>query len=365
MLAQLLSDAGMSALVNLSEVEVRGAGHDRRYYAETLPAIQKELAASSSLGWLILSDEPGRAQREMLEVVSQTLRGALPGLRTGIVVDHREVPAFADARFLDALCVDIYPFFGPGDPNGPHDAAASQAYLRDTLAQALRSWQGAAPVWVMLQAFAEVWGPRTYDRSYRLLGLPGAYVHWVNPSVSALRWEFWESLRQGVRGVFFYTASAEPPEADMERSAVPDVAWKNALVRASTDAGPSALLNPDLSRTAQIEAAGSLISRALAVADQMVIWQRAAVPVRLLGNGSLGGFRGDGDRRFAVVVNSDLAAVRRIRIEAGEGVSALLDPSATYQVQREPPDPNSPAKGRFQVDLQPGDGVILEVLSVR
>jgi len=42
-------------------------------------------------------------------------------------------------------CVDLYPFFGPDDPNGPHTDAASQSFLRRNAAQTLPFARGIRP----------------------------------------------------------------------------------------------------------------------------------------------------------------------------------------------------------------------------
>jgi len=69
---------------------------------------------------------------------------------------------------------DLYPFFGPNDPNGPHTDEASQWFFRSNAAAMIQAIANKPVVgWIMGQSFTEIWGPREFDDRGHLIGLPG------------------------------------------------------------------------------------------------------------------------------------------------------------------------------------------------
>ncbi len=64
--------------------------------------------------------------------------------------------------------------------------------------------------WFMGQMFGDVWG-RHWRKGDRMIVEPGSYLHWKMPSEAESRWQVWESLRLGSKGIFFYVL--HPPTA--------------------------------------------------------------------------------------------------------------------------------------------------------
>ena len=70
--------------------------------------------------------------------------------------------------------------------------------------------------WIMPQCFVEIWGPWKYDEHLDAVMLPGAVLHWRQPSVGEVRWQVWSAVGAGVRGFFWYVYLPPPtdqPEA--------------------------------------------------------------------------------------------------------------------------------------------------------
>ena len=68
----------------------------------------------------------------------------------------------------------------------------------------------------MPQCFVEIWGPWKYDEHLDAVMLPGAILHWRQPSVGEVRWQVWSAIGAGVRGFFWYVylpPAADQPEA--------------------------------------------------------------------------------------------------------------------------------------------------------
>ena len=103
---------------------------------------------------------------------------------------------------IPVVCVDLYPFFGPNDPNGPHTDAASKGFFRRNAMKMLDAIGDRPAVgWVMGMCFSDIWDPRRYDDNGHLIGLSDSYLHWRCPTLPEMRWQVWESFRWARRGL--------------------------------------------------------------------------------------------------------------------------------------------------------------------
>ena len=168
-----------------------------------------------------------------------------------VVTMWPDSPVYAEQAGFGAVCTDVYPFFSAGNPNGPNTPAGSRSWYRRHAGITAGAAQKAGRTpWIMPQCFVEIWGPWKYDERLDAVMLPGAILHWRQPSVGEARWQVWSAIGAGVRGFFWYVYL--PPPAD-QPEAKPYVgpAFPPALaVKEATPAhGPGGLLRPDGSAT--------------------------------------------------------------------------------------------------------------------
>jgi hypothetical protein len=272
-----------------------------------------------------------------------------------------QVPTQTD---LPVVCVDLYPFFGPNDPNGPHTDAASRAFFR-TNARRMVEAIGEEHVvpWIMGMCFSDIWGPRKYDSEWHLVGLRGSYLHWRCPSLAEMRWQVWETLRSRCRGVFIYTLAPEAPDPATEKLPPPDVTWKHVLAKETTDLGPNALTNPDCSPTPQLVELGRIYASIAPHKSLIRNWRPVPTPfASVTAPGQIQCFVNPADgRRYAVVVNDDFHESRVVQVRLDDATGQLVD-----IVRRQATESNSrlgKEHSRAAIRLDAGEGTILEVVA--
>jgi len=332
------------------------------YYDKAVPGVIAAAGGSKTLvGW-VLSDEPLVAQFPRLENLQTRFRELDPERFTTAVTMWPQTPAAARDLKLPVVCVDLYPFFGPDDPNGPHTDAASKSFFRRNAAAMIAALGTRNAVgWVMGMCFSDIWGPRRYDEQGHLIGLPGSYLHWRAPTAAEMRWQVWESFRAGAKGFVCYTLAPEAPNPKTATQAPPDVAWKDVLAKAATDLGPNALSNPDASTTPQLEELGRVYGRLAPHADLLRRWQRLGEPVLEATEGAQAqAFVDPGAGSvYAVVLNDDLSQERAVVVRVGEtvvGVRNLLSGQAVALRQD-----FAGGSSTASVPLAAGDGTILVI----
>ena len=234
--------------------------NEGQYYDTVIPRIVELAGESETLAGWVLSDEPSKEALPSIEELRKRSRKVDPKRFCLVVSMWPETPHVPEETKLPAVCVDLYPFFGPHDPNGPHTDGASRHFFR-TNARRMIDAIGDRDVvpWVMPMCFSDIWGPRRYDDRGHLIALPGSYMHWRCPTLAEIRWQIWESVRSGCKGILFYTLAPEAPSAQTESLPPPDIAKKNdkiVLAKEPTDLGPNALTNPDGTVTPQLEEIG-------------------------------------------------------------------------------------------------------------
>lgn len=306
----------------LNEILYRNhkGGNPDRYYAAAIPAVVDAARGSEALWAWVLEDEPAAADLRRMERMRETFARIDPG-RVALVVTVRQVtPLLPPRTQFGIYCSDLYPFFGPGDPNGPHSAEASRRWYRvavTELIDAARS--GGAVPWVMTQCFCEVWGPWRYDKDGDVIALPGSYAHWVNNNPAHVRWQIWEAVRAGARGYFCFTATP-PVTPGSEHLAAPDVPFRDVLVKQPFDAGPAAVINPDGSVSRPGKAMGEVYSVLAPQRPLIARWVPCPAAAALPDAVDAGWFADPlTDRRHVVVVNRDFQSACHVILPAGEG----------------------------------------------
>lgn len=335
---------------------------DGAYYAATVPRVVALAGESGTLiGW-VLSDEPQEEHLPRVETLRKRFREADPNRFCTAVTMWPQTPLVPGATELPVVCVDLYPFFGPNDPNGPHtDAASSSFFRRNALKMMEAIGDKPAVGWVMFMCFSDIWGPREFNEHGHLVGLPGAYLHWRAPTLAEMRWQIWESLRAGAKGFVCYTLAPEAPDPDTAALPAADVEWKDVLAKEPTDLGPNALTTPDGRPTPQLEEMGRVYARLAPHTGLIRRWKPVeATRIEVDTPGALQCFTDpETGEVYAVVLNDDFQNARAIAVRTGEFVKAVHDVIRGGEIALTPEFAGGSAAGT--VSLEAGAGTLLRL----
>ncbi len=319
----------LKLLVSMGAMEIKIKDrwlNNGAYYDTALPYLVKRAGNSKALiGW-VLSDEPQEEDFPNAEIVRKRLRELDPQRFCLMVTMRPQAPSVPALTQLPVVCVDLYPFFGPNDPNGPHTPATSIAFYRGNI-QGLVDAIGTknAVAWIMGQCFTEIRGQRKFDKQDRnLIALPGSYLHWVCPTLPQMRWQVWEAIRGGAKGVIIYTTAPETPDPETEFHKEPG--WTQLLDK-PVDPGPNALTYPDASATPQLVELGKtyrLIGPHKALIQR---WKRADTSDIEIASPAMGQRFLDPQtgKAYLVVVNDDFENEHSIAIRAKSSMLKLSD----------------------------------------
>jgi hypothetical protein len=357
-LAQRMAVRGMRLVPGLAELHYNVDWRRNNWaYLEKESKRAFEAAGDSPaiLAWA-LCDEPGRDIVGEMETFRRKFVAWGAKQPAVVVTMWPDSPVYAREAGFGAVCTDVYPFFSAGNPNGPNAPAGSRAWYRRhaQIATGAAKKAGRTP-WIMPQCFVDIWGPWKYDDHLEAVMLPGAILHWRQPSVGEVRWQVWSAVGTGVRGFFWYVylpAPTDQPEA--KPYAGPAFPPTLAVKVATPVHAPGGLLRPDGSATPGYLAA----AEAFAALKPLLPLLKGAVPTGSpLGEVSPPGWT-DGlsnpelKRTFAAVVNDDTDHEQMLKVR-------LLKPSEvrdlrTGQVLQRAAD------NTVTVKLGPGDGTLLE-----
>jgi hypothetical protein len=154
--------------------------------------------------WLI-ADEPFENNLPFIEKVREVFRRNDPNRPAVAVLRHQEAAGLLKQSQIPVICNDPYPFYMQGDPHGPHTDVTSKIFYRDSFTRMASAISNDVTVpWVMFQCFTEIWGPYKFNSQGQVIALPGAYMHWRAPTPAEMRWQVWEALRMGSKGLICY-----------------------------------------------------------------------------------------------------------------------------------------------------------------
>jgi hypothetical protein len=225
------------------------------------------LGTAKGIAGYVLLDEPKRGEVDILEATRAALAERDPNRPALVVSMLRQTEAVARRTNLPFLVSDPYPFFGPKSPNGPSTPAISRQYYLDATQRtvALARETDKTP-WMMPQIFSDLWGDWHYDAKMNAVAEPGAYYHWRMPTLGETRWQIWQAIGAGAKGVVFYVLFPTPnprrsaqDAKDMKgyRIAKPQPDWPLFKTETSLDVG-TAILRNDGSSTPQAETMGEV-----------------------------------------------------------------------------------------------------------
>ncbi len=344
-----------------AKVEWRWAPNTN-YYEDVLPRVVKSVADSKSVAGWVLSDEPQEKDFPKLETLRTRLRDLDPNRFSTAVFMWPQAPLTPRQIKFPVVCVDLYPFFGPNDPNGPHTDATSKAFFRGN-ARSMLDAIGDSPThgWIMGMCFSDIWGPRKYDDKGHLIALPGAYLHWRAPTLAEMRWQVWETFRSGAKGFICYTLAPEAPDPNSASAASPDVAWKDVLSKTEADLGPNALTNPDGSATPQLEELGRTYVLLAPYAKVIRRWRQQDSPkIEADGDAQVQVFNDPGHRKtYAIILNDDLHEPRTVTLRLNETVASLTDLVHKQEVSLATESAKAGSTARINLDA--GEGTILRI----
>ena len=164
----------------------------------------------------ILDDEPGTVALPNLEAIETELRRLDPGRPITTVYQRGVAAAALHRHHFPIVTYNNYPFGHARDPNLPNTPAGSRRYYRGVTETLGRQCdKRGATFWVMAGAFQEIWGNWYWSKEMTVVVEKGAYLHWRMPTLGEMRWQVWEGIAAGAKGVVFYTLF---PDRNWERT---------------------------------------------------------------------------------------------------------------------------------------------------
>ena len=295
---------------------------------ESKRAIEAVGGSSAILAWA-LCDEPGGSIVGEMETFRQKFIEWGAKQPPVVVTMWPDSPIYAERAGFAAVCTDVYPFFSAGNPNGPNTPAVSRSWYRRQVQMTVGAARKAGRTpWIMPQCFVEIWGPWKYDEHLDAVMLPGAVLHWRQPTVGEARWQLWSGIGAGARG-FFWFVYLPPSEGQPEAKPYVGPTFPPTLVvkEATPLYAPGGLLRPD----------GTATPEYLAVAEVFVALKpllpllKGVVPTdppfgEVSPPGWIGGLSNpESKRTFAVLVNDDTdhAQVLNVRLRTPHDVRDL------------------------------------------
>ncbi len=334
----------------------------------------------------VLKDEPMLCNLAHCSYFYTLMKRVDPNKRDSItVVINRQTQAFLQESNLPVICSDIYYFGHDKSTNIPNPASASQKQFRLNVAGMNKiAAQSNKHSWLMPQMFGEVWG-RHYRKGDKIVVEPGSYLHWRMPTNAETRWQIWEAMRCGSKGVLFYVlyppipvpstseqVKAGSPQAKrlakMDKLAKKAATWKHQELtkkRMEIDSG-EAMLQPGGEPTPQMLTAGKAFEILRKYASLLNSRQKADFPVFFSDSATIktATFQVPAEPylRYGVMVNDDLNKSSKFKILLPPNVSAVknLNNGNTLTLNKENSDFQS-----CEFELSAGDGCLLEAEFVK
>ncbi len=325
-----------------------------------------ELGETEGLYGYVLRDEPRTYELPFLDAIREHLKRLDPTREVMTVTMRRDSYAAVHRTGLDPVCTDIYPFFSENDPNGPNTPSSSRAYYRTVTEGLARQCQHVGKTfWVMGQGgFTEVWGDWYYDEDMHVVAQPGAYLHWRCPTVGETRWQIWQGLTAGAKGVLFFVLFPIPNERTAESEPGPVLEHNFPRITETVHTGGvTGLLNINLTPSEQMTAMGECFAdlehlqpllQGLSLSDFPAAF--AAPPLHVRTHKDAQG------NLYAIVVNDNTNAAVTGDIITLPGITGIHDLRADAELPLVPTDTYSLQK--TTVTLQAGDGTVLELVTV-
>lgn len=344
-----------------------------------------ELAGFDSFLGYVLKDEPRTPTVDQIDAFAKALKRADPRGRDSLVVASPwSFQPFVESSSLETVCTDIYyfggdkaggtPFTADGDIPAPTDQSLwwFKRSARNAVKAARRC--GKNP-WIMLCAFGGGDGNMYLDGRKRYMAA-GSYHLYRMPTPAETRWQAWESVRLGFKGIFYYVLTSERTWASKEEMLLE----KNAkVVKAGFDRAKRSasgrprleerdleidyalgLMYPGLEPSPQFEAVGSVFGRIAPHRKRLLAAEPADFPafhpVDSMCRAATFMWNDTADR-LGVIVNDDVFNARETEVLVPSAAESVRDLNGMAFGLSEARDG---MKG-FKVRLEPGDGMLVRM----
>ena len=334
------------------------------------------LSLYKSLLGYVLKDEPLICDLDTCDYFYDLMKKVDPVRDSVAVVMNRQSLTYLRDSKLPVICSDIYYFADKDSTQLPAPRNVGQREFTN----ALNCFNISAELhgkhsWFMGQIFGDIWG-RHYVKNGKAIVYPGCYLHWRMPTEAESRWQVWEALRLGSKGVFFYVFHpgiplSVPPEkastpaekkkvASMDRQMAAVAKWKNQKLvskQIEIDWG-GGMTHPGGKPTPQMLATAPVMKLIRANEALLLERKRASFPV-FFATDELTNVEtfSSGSRWFGVIVNKDLDHKRSMSVYLPRNVKSVKD-LATGKILK-----LSQVNAHFRkidLTLDAGDGAMLE-----
>jgi hypothetical protein len=334
----------------------------------------------------VLKDEPLLCNLAHCSYFYKLMQRIDPKKRDSIVIAmNRQTQSFLEESELPVICSDIYYFGHDKSTNIPNPATTSQKMFRLNVSGMNKiAAQRNKHSWLMPQMFGDVWG-RHYREGDKMVVEPGSYLHWRMPTNAETRWQIWEAIRCGSKGVIFYVLFPPiplwtPPEQvkpgtpaakrlkRMDKLAKKATGWKRQELtqkRMKIDPGEG-MLQPGGNPTPQMLTASTAFKHLRKYATLLNSRQKANFPVFFPNDAKTQAETfAVPDKpyvRYGVIVNDDLNQSRQLKVLLPLNVSTVknLNNDRILTLKKE----NSVFQS-CKLELAAGDGCLLEAKFVK
>ncbi|MBR1965149.1 MAG: hypothetical protein IKA22_00900 [Lentisphaeria bacterium] len=340
-----------------------------------------EYGGYSSLLGYVLKDEPLLCSLENCSYFYEVLKKFDPERDAVAVVMNRQSPTFLKESVLPVICTDMYYWGSEGSTQTPNHPDITQYEISMGLQNYNRSAEMYGKThWFMGQMFGDVWGRHYMRDDYSIVADKGCYLHWRMPTENEIRWQLWEAIRQGSKGLFIYVMHNSKPNTvpfdkvkpgsevakiykKQEARAKIALSWNNG--QKLTDEQKILPYNggmtyPGGKPTPQMKVMGEVF-RTLAPLTDLILKKKLAKFQTFFADDAKLNVRtfdtGNG-KRYGVVVNRDLYNKRMVKVLLPENVTGVKDLTNGRKLAV-----NKSRKASFQevsFELLPGGGTILE-----
>ena len=367
---------GMRVLLNtgLLDAVYSGAGSIGNL-ERTAWGTYKSIGGSKALLGYVGKDEPLLCDTENMSTFYRLMKEVDPARDLVVCTMNRQTLTYIRDTPMPVACSDLY-YFGSEKSTQlaqPHESQPELTNALETycLAAALHGKH----FWFFGQMFGDVWG-RHWRRGDRLVVEPGAYLHWKMPTDAEARWQIWEGLRLGVKGMLFYVLQPpiqlEVPPAEakepwqlrrvkgMDSLAATAASWKDQPLvekEIEIDAGEG-MIDMDGSPRPQLVATAPAMRLIRRYEKLLLAREFATVPLFFPDDDKtdVNTFESQG-RHIGVVVNRDLHGGRDARVLLPFNVKSVVNLESGENVKIDAADGGFEA---ISVRLPAGGGAILE-----
>ncbi len=335
----------------------------------------KNIGGSKALLGYVGKDEPLLCDTENMSTFYRLMKDVDPNRDLIVCTMNRQTLTYIRDTPMPVACSDLY-YFGSEKSTQLAQPHESQPELTNALESfCLAAREHGKHFWFFGQMFGDVWG-RHWRRGDRLVVEPGAYLHWKMPTDAEARWQIWEALRLGAKGMLFYVL--QPPIQLEVPPAQATAAWQLKRVKSMDSLAATAASwkdQPLVSKEIEIDAGEGMIDmdgtprpQLLATAPAMRLIRKyeklllardfASVPVFFPGDSvtDVNTFESQG-RLIGVIVNRDLHNSHDARVLLPYNVQSVLNLETGATIKADVVDGDFKA---FNINLPAGGGALLE-----